>query len=288
MTPQVGFIGQGWIGKSYADDLEARGYETVRYALEEPYVNNKEQIASCDIVFIAVPTPTTRAGFDDSVVRAVLPLVGVGKIALIKSTLLPGTSERLQELFPDRIVMHAPEFLREANAAYDAAHPARNLIGITKEEHREAANRVLGILPKAPYEKVMAARAAELAKYAGNAFLYQKVVFANVLHDLAVSEGVSYEEVRDALGADPRIGPSHLAVLDASGHTKKKGRGAGGHCFIKDFEAFRLQYAELVKDAEGRELLAALVRKNNALLLSSGKDLDLLEGVYGKDHDVLP
>ena len=48
----IGFIGQGFIGKSYADDMERRGYTTVRYALEEPYKNNKEKIKECDIVFI--------------------------------------------------------------------------------------------------------------------------------------------------------------------------------------------------------------------------------------------
>src|SRR3989344_9604546 len=102
--PLTGFIGQGYIGKNYADDLEARGYETVRYALEEPYRANKEQVKDCDIVFIGVPTPTTHAGFDDSIVRAAIALVGVGKVAVIKSTIVPGTTVSIQEQYPDRIV----------------------------------------------------------------------------------------------------------------------------------------------------------------------------------------
>lgn len=284
----IGFIGQGWIGKSYADDFEARGFTVVRYALEELYVKNKNKIRDCDIVFIAVPTPTTHEGFDDSIVRSALGLVGSGKIAVIKSTLRPGTTDALQAAFLDRIVMHAPEFLRETSAAYDAAHPIRNLIGIVKKTHYEAANKVLTILPKASYEKIMEARAAELAKYAGNVFLYFKVVYANLFYDLAGALDVPYGEVREAVAADPRIGPSHLSVLDASGHTNQKGRGAGGHCFIKDFETFRLQYAELVGDVEGRKLLSALACKNNALLRTSHKDVDLLEGVYNSNHDLLP
>ncbi len=59
----IGFIGQGFIGKSYADDLERRGKKVVRYSLEEPYIKNKDRIRDCDIVFIAVPTPTTPEGF---------------------------------------------------------------------------------------------------------------------------------------------------------------------------------------------------------------------------------
>ena len=97
---KIGFIGQGFIGSAYADDFEERGFDTVRYAKEEPYDQNQQKIAGCDIVFIAVPTPTTPDGFSFSVVRNVLPLVGEGKTAVIKSTVLPGTTDILQREFP--------------------------------------------------------------------------------------------------------------------------------------------------------------------------------------------
>ncbi len=286
----IGFIGQGWIGKHYADDFEARGFSVVRYGLEPEYAGNKDTIATCPIVFIAVPTPTTETGFDSSIVRSVLPLVGKGNIAVLKSTLLPGTTEELQTQFPDILILNSPEFLREANAAYDAAHPERNLIGIPEdtERYQEAAKRVLAVLPPAPYAQVLPARAAELTKYAGNVFLALKVVYANMLSDLSESLGVDYDLVREALAADPRIGPSHLSVLSASGHSDKAGRGAGGHCFIKDLEAFRQQYTDVVGEENGVLLLAALVRKNTKYLVDSGKDLDLLEGVYGAHYDNLP
>lgn len=282
-TPRIGFIGQGWIGKNYADDFERRGLSVVRYGLEPEYVVNKEKIADCDIVFIAVPTPTTKDGFDVSIVRAVLRLVGKGKMAVVKSTLLPGSTVALQKEFPDLIVLNSPEFLREANAAHDAANPTRNLVGIPEDSKRylEAADAVLAVLPSAPFANVMPAREAELVKYAGNVFLAMKVVFANMLSDLAEAEGSDYGRVKEAMAADPRIGPSHLSVMSASGHTEKTGRGAGGHCFIKDLEAFRRLYAELCKDQDGSALLDAVVKKNNALLIKSAKDLDLLAEVYG-------
>ena len=61
----------------------------------------------------------------------------------------------------------------------------------------------------------------------------------------------------------------------------KGGRGAGGHCFIKDFEAFRRMYDSLVKDSVGSSVLAAEAHKNIQLLFGSDKDIDLLTGVYG-------
>ena len=286
--PTIGFIGQGWIGKNYANDFEARGYEVTRYALEEPYAENKDAIASCDIVFVAVPTPTTDKGFDASIVRAVIKNTGSGKTVVIKSTLLPGTTEALQKEFPDRIILCSPEFLREKHAAHDASHPERNLIGIPEETpaHHASAELVLSVCAKAPFAKIMPSRAAELTKYAGNVFLANKVVLANLFYDLSKSIGVEYEMLREALAADPRIGASHLFPVDASGHTDKKGRGAGGDCFIKDMEAFRQLYKKTT-DAEGDALLSAIVRKNNALLRESQKDIELLKGVYGDNHDVL-
>lgn len=95
--PLIGFVGQGYVGGSYANNFEKRGYSVVRYSLEPAYVNNREAIAACDIVFVAVPTPTTPKGFDYSIVEAGLKLVGPGKTAVVKSTLLPGTTKLLQK-----------------------------------------------------------------------------------------------------------------------------------------------------------------------------------------------
>ncbi|MEK7582168.1 MAG: hypothetical protein AAB488_02485 [Patescibacteria group bacterium] len=274
---KIGFIGQGWIGKNYADDFEARGYNIVRYALEEKYSSNKEKIAECEIVFIAVPTPTTKKGFDDSIARSVIKFVGKGNIAVIKSTIIPGTTESIQKENPSIFVFHSPEFLVENTAAYNASHPDRNIVSIPVENdiYRTKAQIVLDVLPDAPYSRIMRARDAEFVKYAGNCFLLTKVIFMNMLYDLVKSTGGDWKSIRDAFVHDPRIGPSHTEP------THKNGRGAGGHCFIKDFEAFRSMYGEKVKDKFGKEILASMKDKNIELLVNSGKDIDLLEGIYG-------
>jgi UDPglucose 6-dehydrogenase len=282
---KIGFIGQGWIGKNYANDFERRGFEVVRYALEEPYVQNKDLVKTCDIVFVAVPTPTTENGFDYSIVEASLKNVGEGKIAVIKSTILPETTEILQEKFPKIFVMHSPEFLREIYAAYDAEHPTRNILGVPKlnEEYLGKAETVMSVLAKAPYNKIMHSKEAELVKYIGNCFLYEKVVFFNQMYDLANKLGLDYQNIREAVSKDERIGDSHTAVAHASGHNQKVlGRGAGGHCFIKDFEAMiELFKKTLPEDTRGYEALMAIREKNNELLVKSNKDLDLLKGVIG-------
>lgn len=285
---KIGFIGQGWIGKNLADHFEERGFETVRYAKEEPYVQNKSAIAECDIVFIAVPTPTTPSGFDDSLVRAVLPLVGEGKTAVIKSTVVPGTTSALQAQFPNRIVVHSPEFLREAQVRQDIDSPDRTIIGIPsahmgEEAFVHAVKRLQAILPHAPYVSVCTSEEAELTKYASNNFLFMKVVFMNLLYDLAGKYGAKWDILRDNMKADPRIGASHMEPMHQYAHMSDgQGRGAGGHCFIKDFAAFREMYErEFPEDTEALALLAALERKNLKLLMDSGKDIDLVRAVYG-------
>lgn len=282
---RIGFIGQGWIGKNYADDFENRGLEVARYGLEDEYKNNKESIKDCDIVFIAVPTPTTPDGFDFSIVESALDLVGDNKIAVIKSTIVPGTTEKLQAKFPNIFVMHSPEFLREKTAAYDAANPDRNIIGIPvlNEKYNSKAEEVLSILPHAPYSKIMFSRDAELVKYGSNCFLFAKVIFMNMIYEITETNGGHYENVREAISNDPRIGPSHTQVLHASGHvTNRVGRGAGGHCFIKDMQAFREMYAK-VGNNFGDELLKSLTDKNLELLINGDKDIDLASQVFGQD-----
>lgn len=282
----IGFIGQGWIGKHYADDFEKRGYETVRYALEAPYNTNQSLLANCEIVFIAVPTPTTPKGFDDSILRDALQNVAPNKIAVIKSTTTPGLTKTLQQDFPDITILHSPEFLAEKTAAHDAANPNRNLIGVPEEtkRHQQAAKLVLSVLPQAPYEAIMSSLESELVKYAGNCFLYTKVLFMNALYDLSAASGADFETIRRALIHDPRIGESHTNPIHASGHINQATavqRGAGGHCFIKDFEAFTQYYENTVGKDLALKMLRDMTTYNNQLLVTSGKDLDLLEGVYG-------
>ena len=275
---KIGFIGQGWIGKNYADNFKNRGYQVVRYAKEPKYVKNKNKIKDCDIVFVAVPTPTCENKFDVSILEQALSVVGESKIAIIKSTVIPGTTKKLQKKYPKKIILHSPEFLTEATARYDADHPKRNIIGYVNEKGRIAANKVMKVLPEAPYKSILPVKTAELVKYAGNCWFYLKVIYINLIYDLAEKMDVYYETVKEAISYDPRIGFTHLDPIH------KSGRGAGGNCFIKDFAAFAQMYKKLnPKDKKGNNFLKKAQEKNIELLLQSKKDLELLKGVYGKD-----
>ena len=280
----IGFIGQGYIGKNYADDYEERGYKIVRYDVEDNK-DNKDKIKDCDIVFIAVPTPTTPTGFDYSIIEDVLSLVGKGKTAVIKSTIQIGTTKKLQIKYPDITIMHSPEFLTEASAPEDARHPDRNIIGITDIDNKEIytkAEQVLETLPKAHYHLIADVNNAEMIKYGGNCWFYFKVVFMNILYDLAQQHGLDYETIKEGMAHDSRIGPTHLDVFHKSGGSAGGDqRGAGGHCFIKDFESF-IEMLDKKDLDEQKKTCEGIRNLNIKSLKDSNKDQDLLEGVYGK------
>lgn len=276
---KIGFIGQGWIGKNYADNFERRGFSVVRYGLEAEYKDNREKIKVCDIVFIAVPTPTTPLGFDASLVKDTLKLVGKGKIAVIKSTLLPGTTESLRKENPDIFILHSPEFLSRSTAARDVEKPPRNIIGlpIDNNDYRRAAELILKLVPPAPYNLICSSREAEMIKYIRNCQGYLRVIFANLAYDLAKALGTDWKKIEEAMAADPVNGGNYFKPVHDSG------RGAGGPCYIKDFAAFSRLYKEKIKDPLGAAALESLEKKNIKLLLESKKDLALLKGVYGEE-----
>ncbi|MEN9920419.1 MAG: hypothetical protein RL538_312 [Candidatus Parcubacteria bacterium] len=277
---KIGCIGQGFVGKNIADNLEQRGYEVVRYALEPEYSNNAEKISECGIVFIGVPTPSTPEGFDYSIVENVLKLVSDGSIAVIKSTLLPGTTKKLQDLYPNKVVLFSPEFLCENTAAYDVAHPLMNVIGLSYDTagHRKAAESVKSTFPASEHNFVVSAQSAELFKYAHNLNGYFRVILANLLYEVGEKTEANWADVKVMMDSDIMMSPYYNTPVH------KGGRGAGGNCFVKDMAAFRHLYEGIVsEDSNGLAVLKALEKKNIELLKTTGKSRDIMKGVYGED-----
>lgn len=268
----IGIVGTGWVGSTYAKNFQARGFKTVCYSLEPAFIDNKDAVKACDVVIVAVPTPTTSTGADYGILRDVLNLIGKGKIAVIKSTILPGTTDMLQKENPQIIIIHSPEFLSVVSADHDAANPKRNVFGLPllNDEHKKAVELLQTIFPSAPYTTVCTAVEAEIIKYSHNIGGYIRIVFHNLLYDICLNTGSEWETVKNAMAADPNSITAYLNPVH------KNGRGAGGPCFIKDFAAFR-QFYETISDHLGSEMLESIERKNISLLKKSGKDLEALQ-----------
>jgi UDPglucose 6-dehydrogenase len=226
----IGIMGMGVVGDAVSEYFERRGYALRGY---DPYRNigSEQSINESDVVFICVPTPYRPSmGFDAGALEDAVSRLDGSKVVVIKSTVLPGTTEAFQHRYSQHCFLFNPEFLREASAREDFVNADRQLVGYTAQS-RHLAESLLSILPPAPYQRVMVAREAEMTKYMTNCFLAMKVSFANEIFDLATALDVDYNVVADAVAADPRIGASHLDVFDG-GY-----RGYGGKCLPKDTKA---------------------------------------------------
>jgi UDPglucose 6-dehydrogenase len=220
-------MGVGVVGGAVRNYLELTG---LRPRLYDPGkgLGSLKEINEAELIYVCVPTPyVAGVGFDDSAIAEAVRHLRAGKTIVIKSTVLPGTTEKFQRLNPQHTFLFNPEFLRENSANEDFLTPDRQIVGYCGASS-ELATSILKTLPRAPHESVVPAGVAEMTKYATNSFLALKVIFGNEMFDLCQALGLDYELVKQGIGVDKRIGDSHFNVLD-SGY-----RGYGGKCLPKD------------------------------------------------------
>ncbi len=223
-----------------------------------------EDVNKGEYIFVCVPTPydEEKGGFDLSYVEETCQGLEGENTVVIKSTVLPGTTDYLQEKYPQHRFLFNPEFLVESIAQETMEKPDRQIIGFTKESE-SVAPEVMSILPDAPYKTFMPAKEAEMVKYFGNNFLSVKVIFGNQLYDVCQKLGINYDIVREAVSNDPRIGPSHLEIFHG-GY-----RGYGGKCLVKDTRAL-IQLGD--RNGVDLELLKKVEEINNKLIKEQGID----------------
>lgn len=279
--PKIGILGVGWVGGQLARYFEEiKGYtkgEALLLADIDP-ARAAGDINYADVIFVTLPTPRhPETGVCDlSIIEEAVGKISGEKIVVLKSTIPPGTTEKLQAKYPQHKFLFNPEFLTESRAWEDMMRPDRQIVGYT-EQSIDVAHMVLSLLPKAPfmspwgkgtYHPVrITATEAELIKYAGNVYFSIKVVWANALAKMAEKMGMDYENIRMGMAADHRIGDSHLDVNHG------KYRGFGGYCFPKDTSALMMFAKE-----QGLHDVHALIRAawdfNEKLLNEQGLTID--------------
>src|SRR5215472_2544866 len=197
-------------------------------------------VRAADAVFLAVGTPSRRGdGFADlsyvyDAAREIAAEMDGFTVIVIKSTVPVGTNDEVdaivRKLRPDAdfAVVSNPEFLREGAAIEDFKRPDRIVVGTDDERARHVMRELYR--PLFINETPMlftGRRAAELIKYASNAFLATKITFINEMADLCEKCGADVQEVARGMGLDRRIAGKFLHA----------GPGFGGSCFPKDTAA---------------------------------------------------
>ncbi len=255
---KIGIVGVGMVGGALNEYLKKRNDLEIFLYDKGKNLGSMEEVNKANIVFICVPTPYKEelGGFDLNYVNQTCENLKGNKTVIIKSTVLPKTTEKLQEDFPNHRFLFNPEFLVEAIAQKTMEEPDRQIMGYTRES-KSLAEEIMNLLPDAPYKKIMPATEAEMVKYFGNTFLSVKVIFGTQMEEVCRKLNIDYNTVREAASKDPRIGPSHLDVMHG-GY-----KGYGGKCLPKDTRAL-IQLSKKIK--ANIELLEKAEEINNRLM----------------------
>ena len=286
----IGIIGQGFVGSAVMNKLR-KSFSVYAYdkdssrsvitgqpdSHEAPKpIDIAMLVEKCEVIFVCVPTPMFEDGeCDTRIVEGVLDDIAKeaefqskNVITILKSTVPPGTTERLNGLSNKVGVTFSPEFLTEANATNDFENQTRIILGIDYLEYVDPIRSIFETsFPNADII-VINSKEAEMTKYTTNLFLATKVSFFNDIYSVCEQLGINYDNVIEATMHDPRIGKSHYNVPGPDGD-----RGFGGHCFPKDINAIMYISQKLglaIPTITGAHITNQIVRKN--------KDWEQMEG----------
>ena len=244
LNTNIGVIGNGFVGSAVRFGFSSQtGCDTtVRvYDKDESKSLNtlEETVNKSDIIFLSVPTPSNKDGsIHTGILESALTDIDsvynqeIENVVLIRSTVTPGTTSRLQETFPKLNLVFNPEFLTERSAKFDFINQARVILGGFPSQTAKVAHLYRMRFGASISIIQTNYNTAEMIKYMNNCFFATKVSFMNEMYDIANKCEVDWKVATDGFVGDGRIGHSHLAVPGPDGK-----RGFGGSCFPKDVQA---------------------------------------------------
>jgi len=245
----IGIVGRGFVGSA----VEYGFSDKRKYQL---FINDKDESKSLhsledvvvysDFIFLSVPTPSNEDGsIDLSYVETALQemseitsdiqenMVLLDNIILLRSTVTPGTTRKLQQKYQNLNLVFNPEFLTESNHKSDFVNQDRFVLGGELNHTKKVSDLFEYRFPRVPiiqtdYET------AELTKYMNNCFLATKVSFLNEMKQISEKCGADWDVAIKGFLMDNRIGQSHYQVPGPDGKL-----GFGGHCLPKDINALK-------------------------------------------------
>jgi UDPglucose 6-dehydrogenase len=217
--------GYGYVGQAFYETFKDLEHCEI---VDPKHTKNKITDFDATHVVVAVSTPEGEDGACDMTnVRDVVGQCTTEQQIMIKSTISIEGWQQLRKDFPDHRLTFSPEFLRAKSATKDfqdtkhiylAGQWSHSWIPLLKKRFPTAIYSIR----KTPEELIA-------GKYFRNAYLATKVTFFNQVHDMCEKMGMKFEQVREIITDDPRIGRDHSEVTEE--------RGFGGHCLPKDCEA---------------------------------------------------
>jgi UDPglucose 6-dehydrogenase len=239
---KIGVVGNGYVGGAISHGFspastgkcEVKVYDKIP---ERSLNTLDETVNDSDFVFVSVPTPMDKNGnISLKLIYKVFDEINdVNKkqnnIIILKSTVIPGTTEMLQEKFPELNIVFNPEFLTEKSSRLDFINQDRVILGGDKL-YTSKVSELFNERFKYCHIIQTDYKTAEMIKYFSNVFFAVKVSFANEMKQMCDTIGADWETALEGFVADGRVSDSHLNVPGPDGKM-----GFGGSCFPKDINA---------------------------------------------------
>lgn len=252
---KIGVVGAGFVGAAIVRYFSQ--VHQVHIYDKYSYINNRETdrqaVNSCELVFVAVPTPTGTDGWSCDLAELNDVFSWLETPTCIKSTVPPGTTEAIgyQQRVP---VGFSPEYIGESGGHMwgELDRCGFVIVGGDDEIFQRVSSAYAAVSKRLPIYHT-SSTAAELCKYMENAFLATKVSFVNQFFDIAQAWGIDFEELCQLWKLDERIGKTHTSVASE--------RGFGGKCLPKDIRA-------IISATQGKtctDLLESVVRYNDRI-----------------------
>ena len=240
---KIGIIGNGFVGGAIAYGFSPSTTGNCKiyiYDLDPLKTMNtlKETVENSEFLFICVPTPMDLDGKQDLSIlhKAFDDILSIKvkntPIILLKSTVLPGTCEKLKKKYNNLKLVFNPEFLTERSARLDFINQSRIVLGGDNKDYINKVSELYKDRFKNTNIIKTDFKTAELIKYMCNVFFATKVSFANEMYQICNKIGANWDELLSGFVADGRIGDSHLKIPGPDGKL-----GFGGTCFPKDINA---------------------------------------------------
>ena len=241
---KIGIVGRGFVGSAvqFGFSAETGCDAEVRVYDKDPLKSThtlEETINESDFIFVSVPTPSNRNGsMNIDILESVLSDIQKvnrrgGNIILVRSTVLPGTTNALAKKFTKLNIVFNPEFLTESSAKFDFINQSRFIIGGRKRFTARVADLFRWRFGDSMPIIETTWETAEMVKYMNNRFFATKVSFMNEMKLVAEKQGnIDWDMAVEGFIRDGRVGHSHIHVPGPDGK-----KGFGGSCFPKDMQA---------------------------------------------------
>ncbi len=248
---KIGIIGNGFVGQA-TSLFKSQNTKVYIYDIDpikcSPSGTTLQSLASCDIVFICVPTPCTQDGeCYTKIVESCINDLRTNNNdphIVVRSTVPPTFCKRFG-------VNHMPEFLTEKNWEQDFYDTNTWIIGCNDFQNNNVSdfkNKIRLLIANAKLDNkiqnynhvFIQTTESELIKYTRNAFLAVKVSFFNEIFQFCEESDVSYNTIRRWVTHDPRINSTHTLV---PGHDGQK--GYSGTCLPKDIQTLVTEFKTL-------------------------------------------